>query len=92
MIFNVLCAIAINAFFFPRRAANDQYLPANHVFFVLEIAHATSHNVDFMCGFPLVVRVLFFYPHFRDFLVLSPPMMLDVVLKGIDSFQCRFRQ
>ena len=78
MIFNVLCAMAIKAFFFPLRAASDQYLLANHVFFVLEMAHATSHKVDFMRGFPLVVRVLFFYLHSHDSLVLDQPMRQGV--------------
>lgn len=62
MILIVLCAMATSAFFLPLRTARDQYFPDNHVCRVLEIAQDTSQSVDWMCGFPLVVRVLFFLP------------------------------
>ena len=43
--------MAMSAFFFPLRAANDQYFADNLVFLVLDAAHAASHKADFICGF-----------------------------------------
>lgn len=59
---SIRCAIATSAFFFPLRAANDQYFAAKRWFLHRDKAQAASHNADLICGFPFVVRVLFRFP------------------------------
>lgn len=79
--------MAMIAFLFPLRAAKDQNFPDNHVFRIREMAHATSQSVVLICGFPFIVRVLFFYRHFHDCLVIHLPKRIDAAQKGIGSFR-----
>lgn len=44
--------MACKAFFLPRLAERDQKVFAIEVFLDLDIAHATSHRADFICGLP----------------------------------------
>ncbi len=62
MIRSIRCDVATSAFFFPLRAANDQYFAANHLFRHLDTAQAASHMADLICGFPFTVLVLYRFP------------------------------
>ncbi|KTD86261.1 hypothetical protein UQ64_16120 [Paenibacillus etheri] len=74
---SILCAVAINAFFFPRRAANFQYFEAKYVFFVRDAAHADSARMDFRWGLPWRMREDFFFQHFRSCLGINRPKKPD---------------
>ncbi len=62
MITNIRRAMAMRAFFFPHRAANDQNFRDKGCVLDRAADHAASHNADRRWGLPFVVRVLFRFP------------------------------
>jgi hypothetical protein len=80
-------AVAMHAFFLPRRDAIFQNFVASMVLRERAIAQAASLNVAFTWVLPFMVLVLFFYPHFRYCQVQRQPMRPDDRQMGIDSYR-----
>lgn len=83
---SIVRAIAMQAFFFPRREAIFQNFVDKPLFLVRAIAQAASHNATFVCEFPFKLFVLFFYQRFRGYRGPTLPMKRDDRTMGIDPY------